>query len=302
MNLSKNWKKGISDLLKDFRGEVRYYEPMGLHTSFGIGGEAEVLVIPEDMKDLIHILQIVKSENIPHFILGGGTNLLVRDGGIPGAVIKTEGLNKISVKGLILEVEAGVPLPRLLNQAIGKGLAGLEFAAGIPGTLGGAIVMNAGTKEQEMKDVVDSVTILDNGKVREIPKEAIGFEYRSSKIKGIVLKSLIRLEKGNRGTLVERVKEIILHRRKTQPLSHKSAGCIFKNPPGMSAGALIEAIGLKGYSLGAAQVSEVHANFIINKGGATAKDVLSLIDLIREKVKREKGIDLELEVKLVGVD
>ena len=282
---------------------MKYYEPMSLHTSFGIGGEAEVMAVPKDMEDLIHILRIVKKEGMPSLILGGGTNLLVRDGGIQGIVINMRELNNISVKGSMLEVEAGVPLPRLLNHTIEKGLTGLEFAAGIPGTLGGAIIMNAGTKEGEMKDVVESVTILDEGgKVKEVPKDALGFEYRSTGIRGTVLKTMVRLEMGNRGLLVERVKRIMLQRRKTQPFSCKSAGCIFKNPQGMSAGALIEVVGLKGYSLGAAQVSDVHANFIINKGGATAKDVLSLIGFIREKVKREKGIDLELEVKVVGVD
>ncbi len=282
---------------------MKYYEPMSLHTSFGIGGEAEVMAVPKDMEDLIHILRIVKKEGMPSLILGGGTNLLVRDGGIQGIVINMRELDNISVKGSMLEVEAGVPLPRLLNHTIEKGLTGLEFVAGIPGTLGGAIIMNAGTKEGEMKDVIESVTILDEGgKVKEVPKDALGFEYRSTGIRGTVLKAMVRLEMGNRGLLVERVKRSMLHRRKTQPLSYKSAGCIFKNPQGMAAGALIEVVGLKGYSLGAAQVSDAHANFIINKGGATAKDVLSLIEFIRKKVKREKGIDLELEVKVVGVD
>jgi UDP-N-acetylmuramate dehydrogenase len=293
----------VRDALTEVRGQVRFDEPMFRHTSMKIGGPADALVIPRDLEDLKRLVLGAQREGIPLFLLGG-TNLLVKDGGIRAIVVKLTRFQKVIQNNESFYAETGISFPKLSQLALKASLSGLEFACGIPGTLGGAIVMNAGTREGEIADVLESVTIMDlDGNVKEYPKRDLEFGYRRSKLpEGIVIGALLRLKSAPYEEIRARMDASLNHRRKTQPLHLPNAGCIFKNPVGNSAGRLIDELQLKGRRVGNAQVSEKHANFIVNRGRATAADVLSLILEIRQRVKREKGIDLDLEVKIVGVD
>lgn len=284
-------------------GQVRFDEPMSRHTSMKIGGPADALVIPRDLEDLRKLVLGARREGIPIFLLGG-TNLLVKDGGIRGIVVKLNRFQKVVHKAESFYAETGISFPKLSQLALKAGLSGLEFACGIPGTLGGAIVMNAGTREGEIADVLESITTMDlDGNVKEHLKRDLEFSYRKSKLpKGIIVGGLLKLESAPPEEIRARMDASLGHRRKTQPLQLPNAGCIFKNPVGDSAGRLIDELQLKGRRLGNAQVSEKHANFIVNRGKATATDVLSLISEICQRVKQEKGVDLDLEVKIVGED
>lgn len=299
------WKKIFPE--GSFKGEVRFNEPMARHTSFRIGGPAEVMVFPLNVPDFKSIVTLAESYHIPYFILGRGTNLLVRDGGIPGITINLKNLSSIKiVQGfsphVFIYAEAGVPLQRLLDFVAKKGLAGLEFVAGIPGTLGGAILMNAGTEEGEMKDILHTVSIMDReGSIREIKRDAITFGYRSSNLEGVITGATLRLKKGDTTTIKNRIKGLLRLRAKRQPLL-PSAGSVFKNPRGEPAGKLIEGLGIKGLRIGDAELSRLHANFIVNRGKAKASDVLSLMRFIEDKVLKERGIVLEPEIRIVGED
>ncbi len=295
--------KKVRAALTEVRGQVRFDEPMSRHTSMKIGGPADALVIPWDLEDLKKLVLGARREGIPVFLLGG-TNLLVKDGGIRAIVVKLTRLQKVVQKGESFYAETGISFPKLSQLALKAGLSGLEFACGIPGTLGGAIVMNAGTREGEIADVLESVTMMDlDGSVKEYPKKDLEFGYRKSKLpQGIIVGALLKLKLAPSEEIRARMDTSLNHRRKTQPLHLPNAGCIFKNPVGDSAGRLIDELQLKGRQVGNARVSEKHANFIVNRGKATAADVLSLILEIRQQVKQEKGIDLDLEVKIVGED
>lgn len=294
----KDWER----ILQGVRGTVRCNASLQSYTSFRIGGPAEVLVEPADVDDLCRVVAQARAEKIPIFVVGG-TNLLVRDGGIRGIVISL-----VKFKGIrreadhVLYAEGGVGMPTLIGYAVRRSLAGLEWSAGIPGTVAGCVVMNAGTRLGEMKDSVKAVRMIDpRGRVVDIPASAIPFSYRRAHLpRGIVAGVWLQLRPGDHDQIETTVKDYLQYRKNTQPLTLPSAGCVFKNPPQDSAGRLVEAAGLKGARIGDAQVSEKHANFMVNVGHARADDVLALIKKVRTAVKKASGVALELELKVVG--
>jgi UDP-N-acetylmuramate dehydrogenase len=284
------------------KGTVRFNAPLKEYTSFRIGGPADVLVEPADVENLIRLVRQARAQKLPIFVLGG-TNLLVRDKGIRGVVASLEKLRTIRLEPeSVLYAEGGVGMPTLIGYAIRRSLAGLEWAAGIPGTVAGCVVMNAGTRLGEMKDSVKGVRIVTpTGALIDCPAHEIEFSYRRAKLPaGIVVGAWLQLKPGVRSDLEKVVKDYLRYRRDTQPLTLPSAGCVFKNPPNDSAGRVVEAVGLKGVRIGDAEVSDKHANFIVNRGGASAKDVLTLIKKVKGQVFRKTGVKLELELKLVG--
>jgi len=284
---------------------VKIDEPMKNHTSFKVGGNADIMVIPEDSVQIARIVEICRREGIPFFIMGNGTNIIVSDKGIRGVVIKTCGrFERYTVKDTVIEAESGVLLSKLAEIALEHGLTGLEFASGIPGSLGGAVVMNAGAYDGEMKDVVERTEYIDkDGFIRMLEGDEHRFGYRTSLIQeegGIVLRSWLRLKKGNKEDIKALMDDLNERRKSKQPLELPSAGSVFKRPPGCFTGKLIENCGLKGYRIGGAEVSMKHCGFIVNTGGATANDVISLIRYIQDRIKSEYGIELQTEVKIVG--
>jgi len=286
----------------DLKGKVQFNAPLKDYTSFRIGGPADVLVEPEDMADVVQLVTQASAQRLPVFVVGG-TNLLVRDKGIRGVVVSLAKLRGIREEpGSVLYAEGGVGMPTLIGYAIRRSLAGLEWAAGIPGTVAGCVVMNAGTRLGEMKDAVKAVHVVTPaGALVECPAADIEFSYRRAKLPpGIVVGVWLQLKPGVRSEIGTIVKNYLRYRRDTQPLTLPSAGCVFKNPANDSAGRVVEAAGLKGVCVGDAQVSEKHGNFIVNQGRASAKDVLALIKKVRAEVARKTGVKLELELKLVG--
>jgi len=305
-NVASGRGEGRQDRLRaavaGLRGEVRFNAPLKEYTSFRIGGPADVLVEPADMENLVRLVTQARAQKLPLFVLGG-TNLLVRDKGIRGVVVSLAKLRAIKEEpGSVLYAEGGVGMPTLIGYAIRRSLAGLEWAAGIPGTVAGCVVMNAGTRLGEMKDSVKAVRIVTpTGALIDCPAHEIVFSYRRARLPaGIVAGGWLQLKPGVRSDIEKVVKEYLRYRRDTQPLMLPSAGCVFKNPPNDSAGRLVEAAGLKGVHVGDAEVSDKHANFIVNRGNASAKDVLVLIKKVRGQVARNTGVKLELELKLVG--
>ncbi|MBX3307210.1 MAG: UDP-N-acetylmuramate dehydrogenase [Nitrospira sp.] len=295
-------QRKIRSAVAGIRGVVRFNAPLSEYTSFRIGGPADVLVEPADVEDVIRLVKQTNEQKLSLFVLGG-TNLLVRDKGIRGVVVSLAKLRAIKEEsGSVLYAEGGVGMPTLIGHAIRRSLTGLEWAAGIPGTVAGCVVMNAGTRLGEMKDSVKAVRIvLTNGEVLDCPAESISFEYRRASLPvGIVIGVWLQLRPGVRSDIEKVVKDYLRSRRETQPLTLPSAGCVFKNPANDSAGRVVEAAGLKGISVGDAYVSTKHANFIVNQGRASATDVLALIKKIRAQVARKTGVKLELELKLVG--
>jgi len=293
-------------LEQEIRGTVLFDEPMARHTSYRIGGPVDVFIVPADADDLGAALTILRQRDIPVVILGRGTNLLVRDGGIRGSVVSMEamaGVERTGENGVT--AQAGAPLMEVINRCVGWSLAGLEKLAGIPGSVGGAVVMNAGAHGAYIEGVVHAATILGtDGKVYNRTRDELGFGYRTSGLESseIILQVDMTLETGDAEEISRIVKEKLDWRRDRQPLSLPSAGSVFKNPPGSPAGRIITELGLKGTRVGGAEVSTLHANFIVNRGGARAADVLSLIELIVKKVRDERGIELEPEIKIVGED
>ena len=292
----------IRSALSGVQGTVRFHEPMSQYTSFRIGGPADALIEPEDEEALRLLMVQARKAKVPVFVIGG-TNLLVRDGGIRGIVVRLTKFDRIEEhEGGLLYAQGGVGMPRLLKYALQRKLAGLEFAAGIPGTLAGAIVMNAGTRLGEMKDVVRRVRLVTpSGERRELSADEVGFEYRRTFLPdGIIVGAWLQLRWDPTARSEATVKEALHRRKATQPLALPNAGCVFKNPGGEPAGWLIEAAGLKGAQVGDAQVSPLHANFIVNRGRATARDVLALIRKVGQAVEEKTGVTLQLEVKIVG--
>ncbi|WP_447986257.1 UDP-N-acetylmuramate dehydrogenase [Nitrospira sp. Nam74] len=284
------------------KGEVRFKAPLKDWTSFRIGGPADALVVPDDVEDLCRLLQQARAAKVPLFVIGG-TNVLVRDGGIRGIVVSLSKLKGITDQpNGVVYAEAGVTMPVLLQHSISRSLSGLEWAAGIPGTVAGCVVMNAGTRLGEMKDAVKAVRIASpSGILKEIPASAIPFSYRRARVpRGIVTGVWLQLTPGVKDKIQTVVKDYLRYRRDTQPLTMPNAGCAFKNPKSEAAGRLIEAVGLKGFRIGDAQVSDKHANFIVNRGEARAEDVMALIAQVRRTVQAKAGVKLELELKIVG--
>jgi UDP-N-acetylmuramate dehydrogenase len=289
-------------LLEGINGVVRFEEPMSRHTSFRIGGPADAYVEPADVGALQQLMARASEAQIPVFVMGG-TNLLVRDGGIAGIVVRLVNFDKIQeLDGGVLYAEGGVGMPTLLKFAMQRGLAGLEFAAGIPGTLAGCVVMNAGTRFGEMKEVVQKIrVVVRSGELVDVPAEEAGYSYRRSQLpQGVVVGAWLALRPGSKTQIETAVKQALHRRKATQPVEIPNAGCVFKNPEGDSAGRLIEAAGLKGTHVGDAQVSIKHANFIVNLGHATAEEILTLTQLVVKTVADKFGVTLELEVQIVG--
>ncbi|MFB3894893.1 MAG: UDP-N-acetylmuramate--L-alanine ligase [bacterium] len=295
-----------TDAFPLIQGKLLHNVPMKENTTIRIGGNAEHLVIVENIYDLKQILAYAKSKQLPIFMLGAGSNLLVRDGGIAGIVIKLgEGFKKLErVNSVSVRSGAAVPLPELVLFAAEAGLTGLESLIGIPGTVGGAIYMNAGAFNQTISDHIVAVTILDfDGTMKVLAKDEIEFGYHQTNIQqAVVLECLLKLQAGNKTEIVQKMQELTERRQATQPLDYPSAGCFFRNPKGEGAGRWIDRAGLKGMKVGGAMISEKHANYVINTGNATAADCIEIINVVQHKIKESFGVELEPEVKIVGKD
>lgn len=284
---------------------VRLHEPMKKHTTFRIGGPADYYLCPHSTEEMQKILQICKENNIEFFILGNGSNLLVSDKGYRGVVIQLwKNFSDIIAEEKTITVKAGALLSKVAAEALEEGLTGMEFASGIPGTIGGAVVMNAGAYGGEMKDIIKEVTVLTKeGEILTLSKEEMNFGYRTSVVKEkgyVVISVVLQLEKGDREK-IRKVMDDLKERRVTkQPLDMPSAGSTFKRPEGYFAGKLIMDAGLRGFSVGGAQISEKHCGFVVNKGDATAADVLGLIREVQKRVQEQFGVALEPEVKFLG--
>ncbi|EOD00422.1 UDP-N-acetylmuramate dehydrogenase [Caldisalinibacter kiritimatiensis] len=286
-------------------GKVLLDEPMKKHTYFKIGGPADVMVLPGNIEEITKAIRICKENNIDYYLVGNGTNLLVTDKGIRGVVIKVEkNLSDIKVEGTKIIAQAGSLLSVVSKAALNHSLTGLEFASGIPGTLGGAIAMNAGAYGPEMKDVVTKVRCIDReGNIKEYTNEEMNFSYRHSRVQEeslLVVEVELQLEKGNYEEIKKYMDELTEKRTTKQPLHLPSAGSTFKRPEGDYASRLIDVAGLKGLRYGDAQVSDKHCGFIVNLGEATSEEVLHLISVVQKTVKDKFGIELEPEVKIIG--
>mgnify|MGYP000869334583 FL=1 len=292
-------------LEKAYGGKIMISEPMKKHTSFQIGGPADALVEPHDVEALRRVLQWAWSESLPVFVLGNGTNLLVADEGIRGIVVRVgPGLDGITFEGECVRAGTGVSLPALARECADHGLSGFEWAVGIPGSLGGALTMNAGAYSHTVGDVTREVRMVGlDGALSVKTGEEMQFAQRSSRLShgdSIAYQALLALRPADPGSVRARMAEYMKDRKVKQPLHLPSAGCVFQNPSGRGAGRYIDAAGLKGLRVGGAEVSQVHANFIVNAGGATARDVLILMGVIRRTVYEKFGVDLVPEVRVVG--
>lgn len=284
---------------------VRRQEPMSLHTTFRIGGPADLFVTPGSIQAVADSIRICKETQTPCAVIGNGSNLLVSDTGYRGVIIQIgRNLNQVSVNGEEIRAQAGAMLSVIAKTALSESLTGFEFASGIPGTLGGAAVMNAGAYGGEMKDVLTEVTVLTReGEIRTIPAEKLEMRYRTSlaaKNGWIILEAVLKFQKGDAEAIRGRMEELKMQRVTKQPLDLPSAGSTFKRPEGYFAGKLIMDAGLRGFTVGGAQISEKHCGFVVNKGGATAEDVRNLICAVQKKVQEDAGVKLEPEVKFLG--
>lgn len=301
-------KEKIAETLGGRAGWVFYDEPMSRHTSMKVGGKADALVSIENEDQLAEIVARLKAAKINYLPVGNLTNIIVRDGGYRGVILLLNGFQEIICRqapqgGYFIAAQAGAPLSSVVGIAAEHELTGLEFCAGIPGSIGGAVWMNAGAFGKEMKDVLFDVSLLDYaGRRKTLKREEIEFHYRHTVLppEAIILTARLQLEKGESKKIQEKIREIMRLRREKHPLVYPSAGSVFKNLPGMPAGRIIEEMGLKGKRCGDAEVSLQHANFIVNRGKATASDVLNLISIIQNRAKKEKGVTLDTEVIIVG--
>lgn len=289
-------------------GPVLFDEPLKRYTSLKVGGRADALIFPQSVAALERAVLFLKERRYPFLVVGNWTNLLVRDGGYRGVVIAMRNFRRIVWGGedqghVMVNAEAGVALADLVQQTAERAIAGMEFCAGIPGSVGGAVIMNAGAYGREIKDVLYGATLMnEQAVVTDRPRKDLSFEYRRLNVpeRTIVLGAVLRLKRGDPQSIRQRIDEILEKRRQSHPLNYPSAGSIFKNPAGHAAGLLIETAGLKGISVGGARISEVHGNFIVNAGGATADDILALIERVQQEVFKQTGIILETEVRIVG--
>lgn len=280
-------------------------EPMKRHTTFRIGGPADYYLCPHSAKEIQKVVEICREEKLPYFILGNGSNLLVSDQGYRGVVIQLwKNVSDIRVEGCLIHAKAGASLAKIAAEALEEGLTGMEFAAGIPGTLGGAVVMNAGAYGGEMKDILKKVLVMDQqGRIFTLEKKDLKLGYRTSAVKEkgyIVLAAVLELRPGDREEIRKLMEDLKQKRVEKQPLDLPSAGSTFKRPEGYFAGKLIMDAGLRGFSVGGAQVSEKHCGFVVNTGGASASDVLTLIREVQKRVREKFGVELETEVKFLG--
>ena len=284
---------------------IRRQEPMSLHTTFRIGGPADLFVTPGSIQAVADSIRICKETQTPYAVIGNGSNLLVSDTGYRGVIIQiSRTLNQVSVNGEEIRAQAGAMLSVIAKTALSESLTGFEFASGIPGTLGGAAVMNAGAYGGEMKDVLTEVTVLTReGEIRTVPAGKLEMGYRTSlaaKNGWIILEAVLKFQKGDAEAIRGRMEELKMQRVTKQPLDLPSAGSTFKRPEGYFAGKLIMDAGLRGFTVGGAQISEKHCGFVVNKGGATAEDVRNLICAVQKKVQEDAGVKLEPEVKFLG--
>lgn len=299
-----SWREEIREIVK---GEVKFDEPMSRHTSFSIGGPADCFITPQDIEDLKKIILFSRKRRLPLKVMGQGTNLLVRDRGIRGIVVRLgKGFEGVKFFENDLLAGAAVRLSVLIKMAASKGLGGLEFTVGIPGSLGGAIATNAGTEAFSVSQRLESIRVMTGeGKVKDLKANHLNFGYRRCHLEenSIILDAKLRLERMKEDEILKRMNAFLEKRERTQPLGTANAGCIFKNPdPKTPAARLIEEAGFKGKRIGRASVSKVHANFILNLKKAKAEDVLALMEAVKEEVKRKTGIDLEPEIETWGED
>lgn len=298
----------LKNLFSDIysKDEVKINALMKEHINFEVGGPADILLIPSKVEQIIESVKICKENNIPYFVMGNGSNLLVKDGGIRGVVIKLTGLTNLEVNETEIKADCGVMLKELSDKALENSLTGLEFACGIPGSVGGAVFMNAGAYNGEIKNVIkEAQVITSSGEIVTLSKDELELGYRTSKVmrdNSIVINATFKLEKGNKEEIKETIDELTQKREEKQPLEYPSAGSTFKRPEGYFAGKLIQDSGLKGYSIGGAAVSSKHSGFVINKDNATAKDILDLIAYIQAEVKKQFGVELHTEVRIIGED
>ena len=284
--------------------DIKIDEKLSSYVNFKVGGPADILLIPKSKEQVIKSVEVCKENKIPFYLIGNGSNILVRDGGFRGVVISLKEVNTIIVDGDKIEAECGAMLKAVSDKAMENSLTGFEFACGIPGTIGGAVFMNAGAYDGEIAHVIESAEIIDEEcNIVRLSNKDLDFGYRSSIVmkKGYtVLSAVFKLEKGQVKTIKELVDDLTNKRETKQPLEYPSAGSTIKRPTGYFAGKLIQDAGLKGYSIGGAAVSEKHSGFVINKGNATAKDITDLIKYIQDEVKRQFGVELHPEVRIIG--
>ena len=295
------------DKLREIVGadSVKENENMAEHTTFKCGGNASLYVAPNSTDELVKVLEVLRAEDYPYYVIGNGSNLLVKDEGYDGAIVEVDKkISEIDVCGEEIIVEAGAKLSKVATIAMESDLAGFEFAHGIPGNMGGAVVMNAGAYGGEMKDVLKWVKVVDqNGEIKTLENDELELGYRTSRVmkeKMIVLEACIKLELGVMGDIGEFMALLMSKRKASQPLEYPSAGSTFKRPEGYYAGKLVQDAGMKGYRVGDAMVSEKHSGFVINCGNATATEVIQVIKDVQTRVKEEFGVDLEPEVRIIG--
>ncbi|WP_339743853.1 UDP-N-acetylmuramate dehydrogenase [uncultured Rubinisphaera sp.] len=288
--------------LDSFAEILREDEPLAPYTWLKLGGPAQYFVEPRSTEELIKVLNCCREEKLAVHVLGEGSNLLIRDDGVSGVVIRLSAgeFSEVTVEGTTVTAGAGALLSHVISRSVASGLTGLEDLAGIPGTIGGAIVGNAGSKTGDIGTKVESISVLTHDGLQEtIAADLIGFEYRTSHIDAaVVLGATLNLAADDPHEITKRLRKTWIMKRSSQPMSSQSAGCIFKNPPGLSAGTLIDQAGLKGTRVGDCEVSDIHANFIVTHENCTSSDVMRLIDLVRSKVSNEHGVDLDLEIKV----
>ena len=301
------WKEELTSFVQNRNNpsKLRFDEPLSKHNYFGIGGNAAAYFEVSTANELAHVAQLKKRWNVPVAIIGRGSNLLVNDAGYPGIIVRLVGeFNRLEFNRNRVDVGAGVSLPRLSKIAASHGLSGVEFALGIPGSVGGALIMNAGAWGSSFGDLVERIRVMtDEGELIDLSRDDAEFSYRHSGLKSYfcVTGAILTLTPGDVQEVDNLMQDLYNQKITSQPFAEENAGCMFKNPPGHSAGKLIDECGLKGYRVGGAEVSKIHGNFILNLDNATAHDVLSLVRHIQNHVKRERGVDLEMEVQLLGV-
>lgn len=299
-------KQLAKELIEAEVGKVLENEALARYTTMKIGGPADILIVPSSVAGVENTLDLVKKYNTKWTAIGRGSNLLVSDKGIEGVVIRLgEGLDHLEVEGTTVRVGGGYPLIKLSTLLSRQGLAGLEFASGIPGSVGGAVYMNAGAHKSDMSEILMSARIMfEDGTMKWLTKEEMGFSYRTSVLQtkrpGIVVEAKLQLKEGNREEIVGVMQKNKDYRRETQPWNHPCAGSIFRNPLPNFAGDLVEKAGLRGQQIGGAKISEMHGNFIVNAGSASAQDVLDLIAFVKKTIKEKFGVDMHTEVEIIG--
>lgn len=298
----------FSKLLYEFynENEIEINAPMKEHIYFKVGGPVDILLNPSNKEQVVKTVALCKEHNVPYFIIGNGSNLLVRDGGVVGVVIKLCKLKNIEVNGTKIYAECGALLTDVSKAAVKNSLTGFEFACGIPGSIGGAVYMNAGAYDGEIEFIIKEATVInDKNEIITLSKEQLELGYRTSAVMQhgyVVLSATFALKQGNYETIKARVDHLTKRREDSQPLEYPSAGSTFKRPTGHFVGKLIQDSGLKGFTMGRAGVSEKHSGFIINRGGATAKEVLDVIEYVQKVIKENYDVDLHTEVRIIGED